>query len=231
MPVYVVGTEVPPPGGADHALDAIQPTRRRTRGRPSTCTARPSQRKGLAEAFARVIGLVVQPGVEFGNRNVIPYDRSKARSLAGVLDEEPHLVFEAHSTDYQGAGPLREPGRDGFAILKVGPELTFVLREALYALDLIASDLLPGYGDRPLMQAMEALMLASPALVPPLRPNGDGSRPAPLLTLGSHPLLLDEFCGTGGGQASRGESAAAQRSRDPVLATSSRGRAVRRHPA
>ena len=52
--------------------------------------------------------------------------------------------------------------RDGFAILKVGPELTFVLREALYSLDLIASDLLPDYGDRPLYHAMEAVMLADP---------------------------------------------------------------------
>ena len=53
--------------------------------------------------------------------------------------------------------------RDGFPILKVGPELTFVLREALYALDLIASDLLPDYGMRPLYTEMEALMLSEPS--------------------------------------------------------------------
>ena len=44
----------------------------------------------------------------------------------------------------------------------MGPELTFVLREALYGLDLIATDLLPDYGARPLYQAMERLMLAEP---------------------------------------------------------------------
>ena len=71
-------------------------------------------------------------------------------------------MFEAHSTDYQGTEPLRSLVQDGFQILKVGPELTFVLREALYALDLIASDLLPDYGDRPLYAAMEALMLNEP---------------------------------------------------------------------
>ena len=79
-----------------------------------------------------------------------------------MLDEEPRLVFEAHSTDYQGERPLSDLVEDGFAILKVGPELTFVLREALYGLDLIASDLLPDYGDRPLMRTMEALMLDRP---------------------------------------------------------------------
>ena len=80
-----------------------------------------------------------------------------------MLDDLPGLIFEAHSTDYQGLEPLAELVRDGFAILKVGPELTFILREALYGLDLIASDLVPGYGERPLKAAMEALMLAEPA--------------------------------------------------------------------
>ena len=39
--------------------------------------------------------------------------------------------------------------RDGFAILKVGPGLTFALREALYGLDRIAEELFPGGGTNP----------------------------------------------------------------------------------
>jgi D-tagatose-bisphosphate aldolase class II non-catalytic subunit len=100
--------------------------------------------------------------VEFGNQNVIFYDRTKASDLAATLSTLPSLIFEAHSTDYQGERPLRELVEDGFAILKVGPELTFKLREALYALDLIASDLMPGYGERPLYHAMEEQMLGAP---------------------------------------------------------------------
>jgi D-tagatose-1,6-bisphosphate aldolase subunit GatZ/KbaZ len=53
--------------------------------------------------------------------------------------------------------------RDGFPILKVGPGLTFALREALYGLDLLASELVGGYGERPLSKTMERIMLASPA--------------------------------------------------------------------
>lgn len=63
---------------------------------------------------------------------------------------------------YQGEAALRALVRDGFRILKVGPELTFVLREALHALDRIAAGIVPGYGDRPLRAEMEALMLAEP---------------------------------------------------------------------
>lgn len=160
MPVYVIGTEVPPPGGADHALTTIEPTAASAARRTIDVHRRVFAEAGLAEAFARAIGLVVQPGVEFGNHNVIRYDRSKIDALRQVLGDEPQFVFEAHSTDYQGTDPLTALVEDGFPILKVGPELTFVLREALYGLDLIASDLVPDYGERPLYAAMEALMLA-----------------------------------------------------------------------
>lgn len=162
MPVYIIGTEVPPPGGADHALDKIIPTTPEAARQTIAVHRSVFGDAKLGAALERVIGLVVQPGVEFGNHNVIGYDRAKAQQLIRVLKDEPTLVYEAHSTDYQGSVPLSELVQDGFTILKVGPELTFVLREALYALDLIASDLLPEYGNRPLFHAMEAAMLADP---------------------------------------------------------------------
>lgn len=162
MPVYVIGTEVPPPGGANHALTTIEPTEASAARRTIDIHRRIFAEAGLAEAFARAIGLVVQPGVEFGNHNVISYDRGRIDALKQVLEDEPQFVFEAHSTDYQGTRPLTALVEDGFPILKVGPELTFVLREALYGLDLIASDLVPDYGERPLYAAMEALMLTHP---------------------------------------------------------------------
>lgn len=162
LPRYIIGTEVPPPGGADHALHEVPPTDPAAARKTIAVHRRMFSEAGLAAAMDRVIGVVVQPGVEFGNHNVVRYNRSRAQALAHVLDTEAALVFEAHSTDYQGTAPLTELVQDGFAILKVGPELTFVLREALYALDLIASDLIPGYGERPLRAAMERVMLDAP---------------------------------------------------------------------
>lgn len=161
-PLYIIGTEVPPPGGADHALSTIEPTSADAARNTYAVHKDIFAQNGLDKAFARVLGLVVQPGVEFGNRNVIFYNPAKARNLIAVLDNHPQIIFEAHSTDYQGTSPLAQLVQDGFLILKVGPELTFVLREALYALDLIASDLVPDYGNRPLYAAMEALMTAQP---------------------------------------------------------------------
>ncbi len=74
----------------------------------------------------------------------------------------PGLVFEAHSTDYQPPESLARLVTDGFAILKVGPALTFALREALYGLDQIAAALDPSWCEHSLMTEMEKEMLANP---------------------------------------------------------------------
>lgn len=162
-PHYIIGTEVPPPGGADHELTTVAPTAPDAARQTLAVHQRVFRENGLDQALTRVLGLVVQPGVEFGNKNTVLYRPEAAKDLVAVLADTPQVIFEAHSTDYQGTAPLAQLVRDGFPILKVGPELTFVLREALYALDLIASDLLPDYGARPLFTAMEALMTKAPA--------------------------------------------------------------------
>jgi D-tagatose 6-phosphate 4-epimerase len=161
-PVYVIGTEVPIPGGAMHALDELELTTpddaRRTVHIHQTAFAQ----AGQPDAFTRVIAAVVQPGVEFGSHNVVDYDSSKATALSATLKDMPGLVFEAHSTDYQTRANLTDLVQDGFAILKVGPGLTFVLREALYGLDAIAEELFPGRRDETLRTTMERIMLAAP---------------------------------------------------------------------
>ena len=161
-PVYILGTEVPIPGGADHALDVVEPTAPEAARETIAVHREAFAKAGLADVFARVIAFVVQPGVEFGSDNVIAYDPQRAATLSALLDEEQDLVFEAHSTDYQTEEALAALVGDGYPILKVGPGLTFAYREALYGLDLVAGELVPGYGDRPLAKAMEALMTASP---------------------------------------------------------------------
>ena len=86
-------------------------------------------------AWARVVALVVQPGVEFDHHKVIDYAARRRRAqLARRIESEPGLVYEAHSTDYQTPAALAALVRDHFAILKVGPGVTFALRAALWAL-------------------------------------------------------------------------------------------------
>ncbi len=161
-PVYVIGTEVPAPGGAQHALDTLAVSRPEAALRTVDVHREAFRARGLDGAFARAIGVVVQPGVEFGNAEVVAYEPDKARDLVASLSAMPGFVFEAHSTDYQPAAALGALVRDGFAILKVGPWLTFALREALYGLDAIAQSLSPAPPEDGLPATMEALMLEAP---------------------------------------------------------------------
>jgi D-tagatose-1,6-bisphosphate aldolase subunit GatZ/KbaZ len=136
-PVYVIGTEVPMPGGATHALEALAVTT--PAAARSTIEAHRSAfaTAGLDAAWRRVVAVVVQPGVEFDHHTVIDYVPGHARALSRSVEDYPGLVFEAHSTDYQTPEALAQLVRDHFAILKVGPAVTFALREALWALDAI----------------------------------------------------------------------------------------------
>lgn len=141
-PVYIIGSEVPIPGGAQEEEDSVSVTSPEACKKTLSAFREAFLTRGLESALPRVVGVVVQPGVEFGDQQVICYDREKARELVRVLDDEPSIVFEGHSTDYQTKYALREMVEDGIAILKVGPALTFALREALLALECMERELL-----------------------------------------------------------------------------------------
>jgi D-tagatose-1,6-bisphosphate aldolase subunit GatZ/KbaZ len=133
-PLYVIGTEVPTPGGAAEALETLAVTSASAVTATLDAHRLAFLEQGVEAAWERVAALVVQPGVEFDHYKVIDYAPSKARELSLRIEREPGLVYEAHSTDYQRAAALAALVRDHFAILKVGPGATFALREALWAL-------------------------------------------------------------------------------------------------
>jgi D-tagatose-1,6-bisphosphate aldolase subunit GatZ/KbaZ len=140
-PVYVIGSEVPVPGGAHETLQELAVTTPRAAQATIDAHRRAFERHGLEAAWARVVGLVVQPGVEFDHHHVIDYVRSRATELSRSIESVPGVVFEAHSTDYQSSQALQALVQDHFAILKVGPGLTFALREVFWALSDIAAEL------------------------------------------------------------------------------------------
>jgi D-tagatose-1,6-bisphosphate aldolase subunit GatZ/KbaZ len=133
-PVYVVGTEVPVPGGAHEDLQTLSVTTPVAAAVTIAAHRAAFADEGLSHVWSRVIALVVQPGVEFDHHKVIDYRSSEAMQLSRFIESEPTLVYEAHSTDYQTSENLKSLVRDHFAILKVGPGVTFALRETLWAL-------------------------------------------------------------------------------------------------
>jgi D-tagatose-1,6-bisphosphate aldolase subunit GatZ/KbaZ len=136
-PVYVIGTEVPVPGGATEAIEGLAVTTAQAARVTIEAHRDAFAAAGLDAAWQRVIASVVQPGVEFDHHSVIDYRPDAAATLSQAIEAVPGMVFEAHSTDYQTRDALHALVRDHFAILKVGPGLTYALREALWALDAI----------------------------------------------------------------------------------------------
>lgn len=164
-PLYVIGTEVPVPGGAQETLDELEVTSAEAARQTIEVTREEFHRLGLHQAWQRVVAVVVQPGVEFGDASVVEYQPERARSLSAVLKEFPGLVYEAHSTDYQPPDCLASLVKDRFAILKVGPWLTFAFREAVFALEKIEEEMLTGRKDRTasrLAKTLEKAMIANP---------------------------------------------------------------------
>lgn len=161
-PFYVIGTEVPVPGGATEGLAQLAVTSRESAAETLAVHRRVFAEAGLAHVWPRVIALVVQPGVEFNHDSVVEYEPARAVHLTELLYEEEDLVYEAHSTDYQRPEAYCKLVRDGFAILKVGPALTFAMREALAALSLIEAELVrPGQCSQ-LMDVVDHAMLKDP---------------------------------------------------------------------
>jgi D-tagatose-1,6-bisphosphate aldolase subunit GatZ/KbaZ len=161
-PFYIIGTEVPVPGGASQGHELAVTT-------PDAAAQTLAVHKqaflgaGLDGAWARIAGLVVQPGVEFDNVSVVDYVPAKARGLARWRrDAAGGIVFEAHSTDFQRPQAYRELVEDGFAILKVGPGVTFAMREAICALAEMEKILVAPKAQSGMLETIRAVMQESP---------------------------------------------------------------------
>ncbi len=164
-PVYIIGSEVPIPGGAVENDETVSVTKPEQFEQTYETFRARFEQDGLKEAFKRVVGVVVQPGVEFSDLTVTEYNRENASALCGVLKKYPGIVFEGHSTDYQTPKALKQMVEDGVAILKVGPALTYGLREALFALCDIERDVFEGKEGVILSDfknTLESVMLANP---------------------------------------------------------------------
>lgn len=141
LPAYVVGSEVPIPGGAQEEEEGLQVTKVEDFEGTVETFKNAFSKHNLGDAWERVVAVVVQPGVEFGDESVHEYNRSETKDLTNALKKYPGLIFEGHSSDYQTAKSLKEMVEDGIAILKVGPALTYALREGLFALSLMENEL------------------------------------------------------------------------------------------
>ncbi|MGG6462156.1 D-tagatose-bisphosphate aldolase, class II, non-catalytic subunit [Solilutibacter silvestris] len=161
-PVYVIGTEVPTPGGEASLDVGLQVTTPQAAAKTLDIHRQAFSAPDLEAAWQRVIAMVVQPGVDFDHSDVHHYDPEAAKELSRFLEAQPRIVFEAHSTDYQTESSLHALVRDHFAILKVGPAATFAYREALFALAAMEDALVPEAERSNLVAVLDDAMVRNP---------------------------------------------------------------------
>ena len=161
-PVFIIGSEVPIPGGATEAEDTLAVTKPEALRDTVSTYQRVWTEEGVGHGMEDVIAVVVQPGVEFGDEQVFYYNSEAAQELCATLQEFPNVCFEGHSTDYQSPECLYNMVTDGIAILKVGPALTFGLREALFSLSMMEAELVPAEQRANFIDVLEQAMLAQP---------------------------------------------------------------------
>lgn len=139
---YIIGTEVPTPGGETEEPNTLDVTSV-ARFHDTIQTHRDAwNTRGLDAAWDRVVSVVTQPGVDFGHTSVYPFLPVKAAPLRDAIIDEVGLTYEAHSTDYQSTNALSDLVKNHFFFLKVGPELTFRFREAIWALAQIEEEII-----------------------------------------------------------------------------------------
>lgn len=161
-PIYVVGSEVPVPGGTQEA-ERVQVTRPADFEATYVQFCEAFEAAGVKEAAQYIVAVVVQPGVEFSGDDICDYAPKEATALMAALEGHPSLVFEGHSTDYQRRDALARLVGDGVAILKVGPGLTFALREGLMALEGMEAQWVPEGRRSHFARVLEDAMLENPA--------------------------------------------------------------------
>jgi len=155
---YIIGTEVPIPGGETDDMDELTLTSVARLNETIDTHLEAFEREGLSHVWPKVVSVVTQPGVDFSHTAIHRFEAEKAVELANAVKGFDNITFEAHSTDYQPTDALTELVNKHFFFLKVGPELTFRMREAVFALARIEDHLVREKDRSGLLSAIDQAM-------------------------------------------------------------------------
>ncbi len=156
--VYIIGTEVPIPGGETDDMDELAVTSVQRLTDTIDTHKEAFDKEGLGHVWPKIVSVVTQPGVDFSHTAIHRFEPDKAADLSTAVKTVDNMTFEAHSTDYQPTEALAELVGKHFFFLKVGPELTFRMREAVFSLANIENHLLPEKDRSNLIAAIDQAM-------------------------------------------------------------------------
>ena len=161
--IYVIGTEVPIPGGETDDMAGLTVTTVDRLNETIDTHQAAFSNEGLEHVWPKIVSVVTQPGVDFSHTAVHRFKADEAKALSHAVQGIPRMTFEAHSTDYQPTEALRELVEQHFFFLKVGPELTFRMREAVFALSQIEQHLVGKHEQSGLIKVIDQAMVDNPS--------------------------------------------------------------------
>lgn len=163
IPAFIIGNEVPAAGGDVRLTIRPHITSAEALRSSIELYRKKLTESGYPDAFQHIVGVVADFGIDFGGDGCYPYQTGTAIPLARILSHNPGMVLEAHATDYQSESALREMWEDGIRIFKVGPELTYTKREALFRLSEIEAQLVSEAEQSHFPEVLEQAMRTNPA--------------------------------------------------------------------
>jgi len=158
-PSYIIGTEVPKAGGVK-SEKIRAPTNPKLIHKNYIAHVAALREKGLNRAANSILAAVAYTGVEFSTNTLI---RSEQFSQRHSFFDDYGYGLEAHSTDYQSEQTLNKLVKSGYKFLKVGPELTFVLRSVLFTLETLERTVVPIHLRSNLEKTLRSVMKTNPA--------------------------------------------------------------------
>jgi len=106
--------------------------------------AKTAEAAGLPEMKERLLAVRIFSGVGHDGEKVIPFDSSLLEELGGCVYRTKPVVMEVLQTDFQPQTVLDELAHNHFALMSVGPELTYTMREALFSLAMMENETMIG---------------------------------------------------------------------------------------
>ncbi len=159
--IYVIGTEVPVPGGETDDMADLQITTPERLGETIATHKAAFTDASVEEAWERVVSVVTQPGVDFSHSSVHQFQPEAAKELVEAINLYQRLTFEGHSTDYQPTTCLVQLVKRHVFFLKVGPELTFRFREAIFSMAEIEDRFCPNTKSK-IVEVLDEAMIQTP---------------------------------------------------------------------
>jgi D-tagatose-1,6-bisphosphate aldolase subunit GatZ/KbaZ len=106
--------------------------------------AKTAMAAGLPEMKERLLAVRIFLGAGYDSEKIVPFDSSLINELGGCVYGDKPVVLEVQRTDFQPQTVLDQLVDNHFAFMRIGQELTYTMREALFSMAMMENETMIG---------------------------------------------------------------------------------------